>query len=66
MRNSLLECFVVFGGPVVVLGLGAVFAFLVAEARPDGVDLHKGSEHGVRLPVDVVHTHHCKITTKGK
>lgn len=57
---SLLECFVVFWWPVVVFGLGAVFAFLVGEVRPDGVDLHKRPEHGVRLPVNVVHTHHCE------
>lgn len=55
---SLLECFIVLWWPVVVLGLGAEFALLVSQVRPQGVDLHKWPEHGVGLPDEVVHGDH--------
>lgn len=57
--DLLLECFVVFRRPVVVLGFGAKLAFLVSQMGSDGVDLHERAEHGVGLPVNVVHTHNC-------
>lgn len=58
--NLLLECFVIFWRPVVVLGFGTKLALLVSQMGSNGVDLHEWAEHGVGLPVYVVHTHNCK------
>lgn len=49
-----METLVELGGPAVVLGLGLELAFLVAEVRPDHGDLHEGSEHPGRLPLQIV------------
>ena len=65
-KDLLLECFVELRGPVVVLGFGAELALLVSEVRPDGVDFHERPEHGVGLPADVVHSHHCRAQRKDR
>lgn len=48
-----MEALVELGRPDVVLGLGLEPALLVAEVRPDDTDLHEGSEHAGRLPLQV-------------
>jgi len=62
---SLLECFIEFWRPVVVLGFGAKLAFLVRQVWADGVNLHEGAKHGIGLPVDIVHTHNCREEVDG-
>lgn len=52
------EGFVVFGGPAVVLGLGGVLSLLVAQMWADDVDLHEGPEDPLRLPPQVIGSHH--------
>ncbi len=56
--HSQSEGFIVFGGPAVVLGLGGVLPLLVAEVRPDDVDLDKRAENSLRLPSQVIGCHH--------
>ena len=56
--HSQVECFIVLGRPVVGLGLGGVFAFLVAEVWADEVHLHQRPEHARRLPLQPVRRHH--------
>lgn len=46
------------GRPAVVLRLGLELALLIAEVRPDHADLHEGSEHAGRLPLQIVGSHH--------
>lgn len=52
-KHSQVEALVELGRPDVVLGLGLEPALLVAEVRPDDADLHEGSEHAGRLPLQV-------------
>lgn len=49
-----------FRRPAVVLGLGLESTLLVAELRPDHGDLHEGSEHPRRLPLQVTGSHDCR------
>lgn len=62
--DLLLECFIVLWWPVVILGLGAEFAFLVGQVGAQGVDLDKRPEHGVRLPDEIIDCDHCGNTNK--
>ena len=55
-----MESFIEFGREVVVLGLGGVFAFLVAEMGAHHVHFYKRSEHTRRLPLDVVSSNNYK------
>lgn len=52
------EGFIVFGSPAVVLRLGGVLPLLVAEVRADDVDLNKWPEYSLRLPPQVIGSHH--------
>lgn len=52
------ESFVVFGSPAVVLRLGGILPLLVAEVRANDVDLHKWPEYPLRLPPQVIGSHH--------
>lgn len=54
-----MERFVELGRPAVVFGLCLEFPFLVTEVRADHGDLHKGSEHARRLPLQVSGPHNC-------
>lgn len=49
-----MECLVKLGRPVVTLGLGRVFAFLVAKMWTNQVDLDERPEHGRSLPLEVI------------
>lgn len=63
-RYLLLECFIVLWWPIVILGLGAEFAFLVSQMWTHGIDFYKWPEHGVGLPDEVVHSDHWETQRK--
>ena len=53
-----MECFIEFWRPIVTFGFCGMLAFLVAEVRPNHVDLYKWSEHTSRLPLQVICSNH--------
>lgn len=56
-----VERLIVFGRPVVRLGLGRHLALLVLQIGSDQVDLDERPEHArLDLPLQVVGGHHCK------
>lgn len=57
-RHSQVEGLVVFGSPVVALGLGGELPLLVTQMRSNHSGLHEGSEHAGRLPLEIIRGHH--------
>lgn len=55
-----MEGLVVFGSPVVALGLGGELPLLVAQMKSNHSGLHEGSEHASRLLLKVIRGHHCQ------
>ena len=57
---SLLEAFIEFRRPAVVLGLGGKFPLFVTEVRANDVDFHKGPE-ALCPPLQLISSHHWMI-----
>lgn len=55
--HSLLETFVEFGRPAVVLGFGGKLPLFVTEVRANDENFHKGPE-ALCLPFQVISCHH--------
>ena len=57
-KYSQMECFVELGRPIITLGFGWVFSFLITQMWTDQIDLNKRAEHARCYPLQFIGCNH--------